>query len=82
MNLCIIIRSILEIRMQQSGHLNSTVQLTREYFLQLLKEKILDLDIDKAQYDIQPFIRDIAQISSWSKDYFLEFAEKIKFVEL
>ena len=71
----------LEKRMWQSGCLASTQKLTQKCFDEMLTKKIANLDIDLARNDVQPFINDIAQVSSWTKDYFMQFASQIKYSE-
>lgn len=69
--------SHLEERMLQSGCLQKGKNLTPKIFTELLNEKILSLDIETALHDVRPFIKDQAQIASWSTEYFLDLASKI-----
>lgn len=70
----------LQERMWQSGCLAKDTSLTADVFNQRLKEKILQLDIDNALQDVRPFIKDPAQIASWSTQYFLQFADLIEII--
>lgn len=67
----------LQERMWQSGCLSKDVLLTPDQFNETLGNKISSLNIEKALRDIKPFISDPAQIASWSKEYFLQFAAQI-----
>lgn len=69
----------LQARMWQTGHLKNGEKLTEGLFKLMLEEKIAGLNVENAKLDIQPFIRDPAQIASWSQDYFRHFASQIQF---
>ena len=49
-------------------------------FLTLLKQKITSSSITNIKQDISPFIQDQSNLEIWRIDYFLELAERIKFV--
>ncbi len=68
----------LEARMRQSGHWNSTEALSENAFRTLLEQRIRELDVNSARMDVQNFVRDQASISLWSKEFFLQVAEKMK----
>lgn len=70
----------LEQRMLQTGHLKPNEALTPEFFQFMLQNKIENLQIENAKKDILPFISDIAQVSSWDKNYFKHFADKITYL--
>lgn len=69
--------SHLEIRMRQSDHYTSLIPLTREVFLSLLKEKILDLNLEAAKEDIKRFIPNPRELDGWSTEFFLSLLPKI-----
>lgn len=68
----------LEMRMRQSGHYSSDKPLTKNTLLELLREKILGLNVDAAKEDIRRFIRSPREIEGWSKDFFLSLIEQIQ----
>lgn len=69
----------LEIRMRQSGHYLSEKPLTKKVFLDLLKEKILGLNVQAAKEDIRRFLRDFREIDGWSAEFFLSLLPQIQF---
>ncbi len=70
----------LEYRIRQSHKKNSLWNLTKEEFYSLLRERIDTLDFDQAIADVQPFIRDFSSLEIWSKDFFHNLVDRIKFV--
>lgn len=56
------------------------LELTRESFKDLLRERLASTDIDAVKADVLPFIIDPHDIDIWSNDYFLQVADMIKFV--
>jgi hypothetical protein len=69
----------LESRMRYSGHFNENISLTREIFLNILKQKIDNLNLNTARKDVIPFLKNPEKIDIWSKDFFLSAVEKISF---
>ena len=68
-------------RAQQSGDFPMEIAtLTPENFLALLKERIAVLDIKAAKHDVAPFVRDSSALDIWSRHYFAQLADLIKFV--
>ena len=55
------------------------IDLTKELFLELLKERISKADIDVVKADVIPFIIDKRELDIWSNDYFLQLADMIVF---
>lgn len=49
-------------------------------FSALLKQKITSSSITNIKQDISPFIQDQSNLEIWRNDYFMELAERIKFV--
>ena len=68
----------LETRAKESGGIENDVALTEEMFRELLKQKIETLDIASAKTDIRRFIKDDRVLNIWSKEYFLDLAERVK----
>ena len=55
------------------------IDLTKELFLELLKERISKADIDVVKTDVIPYIIDKRELDIWSSDYFLQLADMIVF---
>lgn len=54
-------------------------ELTRESFLETLRERLASSDIEQVKQDVIPFLRDPRELDIWSNDYFLQLADMIKF---
>ena len=57
----------------------NNIDLTKELFLELLKERISKADIDVVKADVMPYIIDKRELDIWSNDYFLQLADMIMF---
>lgn len=55
--------------------------ITRSFFIELLKKKILQTDIKLVKNDVLPFIKDPTEMEIWSTDYFLQLVEFLKIQE-
>jgi len=55
------------------------IDLTKELFLELLKERISKADINAVKADVIPYIIDRRELDIWSNDYFLQLADMILF---
>ncbi len=71
----------LEERMRQSGNWSGVARLTKTDLINLLQQKISALDIDQARDDIARFLINQNSIALWSKDFFYELIDKLKFIE-
>jgi len=49
------------------------------YIIELLKKRIDDLDIAAAKRDVEVFISDKRVLEIWSRDFFMEIVQQIKF---
>ena len=67
----------LEARMRQSGHLLAAAILDEAMFRKLLNEKISNLNIDIAKSDVEHFLVNPSAIEVWSREFFLDVAERI-----
>lgn len=65
----------LKVRTKEFNDIN----LTKELFLELLKERISKADIDVVKADVIPYIIDKRELDIWSNDYFLQLADMIVF---
>ncbi|NOQ51887.1 MAG: nucleotidyl transferase AbiEii/AbiGii toxin family protein [Desulfuromonadaceae bacterium] len=67
-------------RASQSGNLpNYSLQNTD--FLELIQQKIQQLDVDSARRDVVRFIKDPQQLEIWSQEYFLQLTQMMRFVQ-
>ncbi len=55
------------------------IDLTKEHFLELLKERLSSADINSVKSDVLPYIIDKRELDIWSNDYFLQLADMIVF---
>lgn len=55
------------------------LDIDKEEFIKMLKEKIGTTDINMVKRDIMPFIQNPAELDIWSNDYFLQLADRIKY---
>jgi hypothetical protein len=45
--------------------------------LELLTERIVHIDFEKAKADVLPFLSDPQSVALWSKDFFKDLAQQI-----
>ena len=67
-------------RAQESGDWEKPT-ISKEEFLDLLREKIKTTSIDKVKADVRPFIRNMKQLEIWSPQYFLDLVDLLKIEE-
>lgn len=60
---------------------NPAVNLTPQEALRLLERRISELDVESAKDEVYPFVRDKDQLSLWSREFFMEIAHRVRFVE-
>ena len=65
-------------RIAQSENIDMKV-ITADHFLQQLKTKIQNTDINQVKADVMPFIKNSNELKIWSTDYFLQLADMIRF---
>lgn len=65
----------LQTRIEQFNH----VIMSREEFLDKLKDRLINTDIESVKRDVIPFIKNPAQLEIWTNDYFVQLANMIKF---
>lgn len=70
----------LESRLRHSGDWTGVAPLTRSDLFDLLHTAIAKLDVDQAQQEADRFVRDKSSLALWSREFFLEIAEKIETV--
>ena len=57
-----------------------TEPFTPESFLQALQERIVSTDIESAKEDVRPFVRDSVELEAWSKEFFLQLVDRVRFL--
>lgn len=65
-------------RAVQSSDWEAEKPMRHDDILELLRQKIADVSIERARQDVLPFIRDASVLDVWSKTYFLDLAEHIQ----
>lgn len=70
----------LEQRMRQSGDWSSRQILYPQAFMRILATKIDTLDIEQAQSEVAPFVKDPSVLKVWSKEFFSAVVERIVIV--
>ena len=68
----------LQKRAEQINHLSAT-EFTPEIFKKMLKERIEKTNIEAVKNDVRPFLRNPQELDIWSRDYFLQLGEMVRF---
>lgn len=53
--------------------------VSKEEFMQLLRERLTTADINQVKQDVLPFVDRPFDLDIWSNDYFLQIADRIRF---
>lgn len=69
------------VHLQERIRVFNGMEVSKESFLQLLKERIASTDIKMVKQDVEPFIMNSESLEIWSNDYFLQLAERVEFEE-
>ena len=56
------------------------VELTRESFMEILRERLANGNIDSVKDDVSSYVIDPRDLEIWSNDYFLMLADRMRFV--
>ncbi len=67
-------------RMKLSGEIGAGETLDERGFRSMLDAAIDRLDVDNARKDVEVFVSDPAALAVWSRDFFVEVAERIRLV--
>ncbi|CAM5212545.1 hypothetical protein OURE66S_03901 [Oligella ureolytica] len=70
----------LEMRARQSSNLHAD-SLTPDLFRTWLTQRIEQLDVESAKRDVQRFLPNSRVLDIWSRDYFMQLAKRVKFLE-
>lgn len=56
--------------------------ISKEMFLQQLREKLGNTDINLVKQDVLPYVDDAHELDIWSNDYFLQIANMVEFAPI
>ncbi|MFT4072965.1 MAG: nucleotidyl transferase AbiEii/AbiGii toxin family protein [Dysgonamonadaceae bacterium] len=56
------------------------IDMDKEVFTKLLKERLSSTDINMVKRDVLPFIQNPQELNIWSNEYFLQLADRVKFL--
>ena len=56
------------------------MDIDKETFISMLKERLRITDINMVKRDVLPFVQNPKELEIWSNDYFLQLADRIKFL--
>lgn len=56
------------------------MDMDKESFTTILKERFSSADINMVKRDVLPFIQNPKELDIWSNDYFLQLADRVKFL--
>ncbi|MEE9452725.1 MAG: nucleotidyl transferase AbiEii/AbiGii toxin family protein [Gammaproteobacteria bacterium] len=70
----------LKQRLIQSQHWSADKPFTRKELLDLLNERIKQVDFKAAQQEVLPFIKDQASIALWSDQFFSDLIQRIEVI--
>ena len=68
----------LEARARQSGDYEDTKPMTAETIQKLLAQRLETLDLESVKADVQPFLRNPAEVSAWNKELFQDAFQRLK----
>ena len=70
--------SHLQERLVQSGHWNHTETLSHDQLVNLIENKINEINFDNAKQDVVDFLKDKSAIDLWSAPFFMELTGHLK----
>jgi len=65
--------------MAESGDFAKEEELNKKRFIELMNDKIDNLNIEKAIEEVKPFIKDYKIFDFWTEDYFRLLTDKVLF---
>ena len=68
----------LQKRLEQTKTWSINKKLTREGIIELLRNKIEQVDFKQAKQDVMPFLKDQCSLELWSRRFFAELVNKIE----
>lgn len=67
----------LQIRTKEFNNMD----IDKETFVSMLKNRFTSTDINMVKRDVLPFVQNPKELDIWSNDYFLQLADRIKFLQ-
>lgn len=58
----------------------NNMDIDKANFIIILKEKLSNTDINMVRQDVMPFVQNPSELEIWSNDYFLQLADRIKYL--
>ncbi|MDP3436414.1 MAG: nucleotidyl transferase AbiEii/AbiGii toxin family protein [Bacteroidales bacterium] len=58
----------------------NNLDIDKAEFIKILKEKLANTDINMVRQDVISFVQNPGELEIWSNDYFLQLADRIKYV--
>jgi predicted nucleotidyltransferase component of viral defense system len=65
----------LQVRIKEFNGL----EMNKETFQSILKERLASTDIEKVKRDVAPFLKNTKELDIWSNDYFLLLSDRIRY---
>lgn len=59
----------------------NSMEIDKETFTSMLKNRLASTDINMVKRDVLPFIQNPKELEIWSNDYFLQLADRVKFLQ-
>lgn len=66
--------------LQERAREFNELELTKEIFIEMLREHIRTTDIEMVKRDVSPFVEDQSGLDIWSNDYFLQLIDHMKYI--
>lgn len=66
--------------MQNNNELGKDEPLSSNRLAEIVHKRLNTLDIEDAKADVRIFLRDVSQLNEWSKEFFLHWFSKIRFI--
>jgi predicted nucleotidyltransferase component of viral defense system len=68
----------LKTRLSDSGYINKDFDLTRASLINLLNERLSQIDFSQAKEDVLPFIKDKSKLNLWNNDFFVSITNDLR----
>lgn len=65
--------------LQERAREFNNIELTKDDFVRMLKERFAKADIRQAKEDVLPFIENVNELDIWSNEYFIQLCDMIIF---
>ena len=70
----------LQERIIESGDLEKNIKLDEKRFIEIMNNKIDNLNLTKAIEEVQPFIKETSVFDFWTKDYFRLLTDRVQYL--